>query len=201
MTPVPERFRAPVLHTVDSAMPAELVTEFGRRLFDRRDLLVRTGDDGAVDYFRWELDQVDAVSADLVASFRRRLLDHFDAWVGRPLGFELDAVDLFAALYHHGSHMTWHADRSADDPPAVAFAFYMHAEPCMFTGGELEFLDGTTVEPKNNRLVLYGAGQQHRVRPVECWSSHVLHGRWALLGWLRGRDRDVDGEDRGADPL
>lgn len=28
--------------------------------------------------------------------------------------------------------------------------------------------------------------QPHRVRPVECWSADLIHGRWAIHGWVLG---------------
>lgn len=190
---VPNRFRSPLLHIVDGAMPDEWVSAFGRWLFQNRERFVRGGDEAGVQRVNWELADVDTHCPDLLAPFKRRLIDaHLGALEPCKVPeFDLRYVEIVATLYHHGMHFVWHDDAPGYDGELVpsrrlTFTYYLHTEPKMFSGGELEFLDGTAIEPRNNRLVLFHPVQQHRVRRVECWSGHVLHGRWALSGWLHG---------------
>jgi len=190
---VPGRFMTPLVHVVDDAMPAEWVSELGKWFFAHRAQFYRGGDEEGLQRFCWELPELDKLAPDLVAPFRKRLVDAIEPALEpcRVPAFDLRFVEVTATLYHHGSHFTWHDDVPGYDGEVVpsrrlTFCYYLHTEPKMFKGGELEFLDGTTVEPKNNRLVLFHPVQQHQVRRVECWSSHVLHGRWALMGWIHG---------------
>ena len=193
---VPDRLREPIKHHVDDAMPAKFAADVGLWLHNNKDKFVRGGDDEGVSRFNYELTDVDNYTpVDMLTQFKQKLIatatspEVLDALCVPE--FDLRFVETHATLYHHGSHFDWHDDAPGPDGDLVpsrriSFCYYMHADPKMFSGGELEFLDGSTVEPKNNRLSLFHPMQQHRVRRVECWSSQFLHGRWALMGWLHG---------------
>ncbi len=191
---IPERYRKPLVHVIDGAMPDDFVDELGRWLYYHRAQFVRGGDTEGVQRFNYELCDLDRHAPELLTEFKRLLAERLTEGCeacGVDPQFELRYTECHATLYHHGSHFCWHDDAPGYDGEFVpsrrlTFCYYVHHEPKMFSGGELEFLDGTTVEPKNNRLVFFHPLQQHRVRAVECWSAHVLHGRWALMGWLHG---------------
>lgn len=193
---IPNRFREAVYHSTDDAMPPAFAGALGQWLHSNRDRFVRGGDDRGLARYNHELINVDECAPnDLLAPFKKMLI----AEASKPEvldalcvpAFDLRFVETHATCYHHGSHFNWHDDAaSATDSLVesrrITFCYYLHSEPKMFEGGGLEFLDGTVVEPKNNRLTLFHPIQQHRVNRVECWSSHFLHGRWALMGWLHG---------------
>lgn len=187
---MPERYRKALYRVVDDLMPDDLVKSMGQWLFHNRGRMAREGDDTGELHFCWHVPGADA-DCDLLPEFKARIVDEIRAAL-EPCGvddFDLGLVETAAVLYHHGGHLHWHHDAPGghDGTPAprrLSFVFFMHTEPKMFSGGELEFLDGTLIEPRNNRICFFASPQMHRVRRVECWSAHVLHGRWSLSGWL-----------------
>ncbi len=192
---VPSRFRRALVHTVDNAVPADAAGEIGRWLHEHRDALVRVGDAEGQQTFAFahpniEQDAPAALLAPVRCAISSACGPEGLAAVEVP-AFDVRGVQLGAALYHHGGHDSWHDD-VLDSTGAVAatrriaFAVYLHSTPKMFAGGELEFTDGTIVEPRHCRLALWHPAQSCRVRRVECWSAHVLHGLWALFGWMHG---------------
>ena len=189
---LPERYRAARFTTFENVMPAEWIGAAGAWLHSQRGLFSRGGDDGH-GRFNFELLEVDdlyePISA-LKAAITARISDAVKK-IGTA-DFDLEYIETHATLYHHGSHFIWHTDHEGYNGELavtrrLAYAYYLHSSPKMFRGGELEFLDGTMVEPANNRLVLFDPYQQHKIRRVECWSADFLHGRWALFGWVHGQ--------------
>lgn len=189
---LPERYRAARFTTFENAMPVEWAGATGHWLHSQRGLFTRGGDDGRGRY-NFELLEVDdlyAPIAQLKAAITARISEAVKS-VGIP-DFDLEYIECHATLYHHGSHFIWHTDHEGYNGDLavtrrLAWCLYLHSSPKMFRGGELEFLDGTMVEPANNRLVMFDPYQQHRIRRVECWSADFLHGRWALFGWIHGQ--------------
>lgn len=188
---LPERYRVPKFTIFDEVMPSEWLAEAGQWLHSQRGYFQRGGDDGRGRY-NYELLDVDE-QYDPLAELKKALVVKLGDAI-KQVGiedFDLEGIDCHATLYHHGSHFVWHTDHEdgAGEQATsrrLAYCFYLHTDPKMFSGGELEFLDGTMVEAKHNRLVVYDPRQQHRVRRVECWSADFLHGRWAVSGWLHG---------------
>lgn len=191
---VPARFREALHHVVDDAMPEEFAGKLGEWLHEHRASLAPVGDAAGKVEFGYALANVDSRS-DLFASLRKRIAnavgdeDVLEACCVAP--FELDGIDMHAMLRHHGGHQSWDTDAiGTDGQPAVSrrlvWAYYVHSDPRMFSGGEREFVDGTTVEPKHNRLHFWHPAQRSRVRQVECWSAHVLHGQWSIVGTVTG---------------
>jgi len=182
-----ERYRAARYTTFDNVMPAEWIGAAGEWLHSQRGLFTRGGDDGR-GQFNFELPDVDDLYAP-IGQLKAAIASHISDAV-KQIGtadFDLGGLDCHAALYHHGGHYAWHTDAPLPTTQGLAYALYLHSSPKMFRGGELEFLDGTMVDPTNNRLVMFDPHQQHRVRRVECWSADFLHGRWALFGWVHGQ--------------
>jgi hypothetical protein len=197
---MPERYRRALFHVSDGLMPEDWIRTMGEWLYHQRTQMTQGGDTLRQHRFAFETCNVDRI-CEHVAAFRAKLVEAIPDAL-EPCGipdWDLADVECHATLYHHGGLYDWHSDAEPgvdEDPPEdvmallarrrLAFAFYLRQEPAMFTGGELEFLDGTKVEPKNNRLVLFRPEQRHRVAPIRCWSARALHGRWALSGWLHG---------------
>jgi len=189
---LPPRYRAALYKTFDDVMPADWLADAGAWLHNQREHFVRGGDIEGAGRFNYELATVDELYKPL-GEMRAKLLGFLDEAlpVLEVPEFPLEYVETHATLYHHGSHFTWHTDAPGyDGEPVftrrVAFCLYMHSTPRMFSGGELEFLDGTAVDAVNNRVVLFHPLQQHRIRRVDCWSADFLHGRWAFFGWIHG---------------
>tara|TARA_R110000782_G_scaffold253743_1_gene341928 strand:- start:9951 stop:10649 length:699 start_codon:yes stop_codon:yes gene_type:complete len=193
---VPNRFREAIYHEIDDAMPLAYTRELGKWLYANRDKLVRGGDDRGASRFNHEITTLERdLPTELYVPFRKMLIEKaLAADVLDKLAtpdFDLRYIETHATLYHHGSHFEWHDDAPGYDQEIVptrrvTFCYYLHSDPKMFEGGELEFLDGTLITPSNNKLTLFHPVQQHRVRRVDCWSAKLLHGRWALMGWIHG---------------
>ena len=190
-TALPERYRAARFTTFDDVMPTDWLGKMGVWLHSQRGLFRRGGDEGGLGRFGYELVDVDT-EYQPVADLRSEILKRVDEAVKRVgvPDFAITLVETHATLYHHGGRYTWHNDSEASSTRRLSFALYIHSEPAMFSGGELEFLDGATVKAKHNRLVFFDPDQQHRVRPVECWSAEFLHGRWAISGWIHGEPQE-----------
>ncbi len=189
---LPERYREPKFTTFDNVMPIDWLAETGRWLHSQRGHFLRGGDDGRGRY-NWELLNVDDLYSP-IGNLKKMITAKLDDAVSQVgvEDFDLEYIECHATLYHHGSHFAWHSDRDGyNGEPAttrrLSYCMYMHSEPRMFSGGELEFLDGTKIDSKHNRMLFFDPRQQHRVRRVECWSADFLHGRWAIFGWVHGR--------------
>lgn len=186
---MPERYRRALFRRYESVMPDTWYTAMGDWLFHNKDRLVRGGGHTR---FNWEVLDFDRVTPELFAPLAAAIVERADADTLDALRvdpFDLGAVEAHLTLYHHGCWFGWHddqhAEREADrQTRAVTFAYYLHAQPRMFDGGQLQYLDGTALEPDNNTLVLSNPYQRHRVTQVACWSREALHGRWAISGWL-----------------
>ena len=190
---IPGRYREAIYTTFADVMPGKWVTDAGQWLYNNRKSFVRGGDPRGVDRFNFELVDVDRHHDD-INPLKKKLTELIPAAVKR-LGipdFDLEYIEMHATLYHHGSHFCWHDDAPGYDglfvpTRRIAYCLYMHSTPKMFKGGELEFLDGTMLEPDNNSIVMFHPLQQHRIRKVECYSAELLHGRWAFFGWIHGQ--------------
>lgn len=182
---LPERYRAARFTTFEEVMPKKWLAEVGEWLHSQRNNFRRGGDEDGRERFSYELAAMDEIykqTATLKAEVAARLDDAVKL-VGVP-DFDLEFIECHATLYHHGNHYAWHND--TEGARRLAYCLYMHTDPRMFSGGELEFADGTMVDANHGRLAIYDPNQQHRIRRVECWSAAFLHGRWALSGWIHG---------------
>lgn len=174
---VPGRLRKPLIHVVPDAMPAEWTAEVGRWLFAHR--LEGSGDD------------FDVRAPHLTAPLRTALLRLLPDALG-PCGvadFDLDRIEIIAAMHHHGGGSGWFCGLDGPTDWArrrIGFELALRTDPRMFVGGELEMLSGETVDPDNARLCWLHPIQAVRIREVECWSADPMHGRWSIWGWLHG---------------
>lgn len=191
----PERFRAPRFAVYDGLMGDEFGANVGAWLFHNRDRLKRAGvGDGRVNdqtRIAWCIRQLESVcphTTALRAAIFDRLGEACEALevpTFDPAGWEWNAT-----LHHHGCFYGWHRDvpgAHAGEPGerVLSFVYYLHSTPKLFSGGELEFQDGTLVSPDNDRLVIFPSEQRHQVRLVECWAPGVTHGRFTINGWIR----------------
>ena len=170
----------PLAHVVDDALPAEFADELLRWIYQNRGCMQRdSGYDPGSHRCSYGLTEFDERAPDLWARLRPRLLELYQAAL-KPCAepsFDLQSIQCFATLYHHGMGFCWHDDAQQDldeNLPAVpqghelvpdrrlSYSLYLNAEPKMFSGGELELMDGTVVEPKHNRFVFFNPLQQHR---------------------------------------
>ena len=203
-SPLPERYRDPKYTIFENLMPTDWLADVGQWLHSQRGQFLRGGDDGRGRY-NWELLNVDELY-DQISYLKQAITDKIDDAV-KQVGiedFDLEYIECHATLYHHGSHFVWHTDREGyNGQPAttrrLSYCLYMHSEPRMFSGGELEFINGTQIDSKHNRIIFFEPRQQHRVRRVECWSADFLHGRWAIFGLVHGQrvgsaDDPLEGE-------
>ena len=148
-------------------------------------------------YRVFRLSSLELEAESLTGEFRKKLCETLPASLpacGVP-DFMPQSVTVSANLHHHHGFMGW-TQEAFDDAGALvenrvlAYQYILHTNPRMFTGGEIELSDGTSIEPINNRLVLYHPAQIAKIRLVECYSAHPLHGRWSLSGHAYGR---IDG--------
>lgn len=185
---VPGRLRKPLALAIENAMGDPWTADVGRWLFEHRASMVVD----ARSPWRAAYDLIDfgAASPDLAAPLRAAVLDRLDEGL-EACGiaeFDLVGFDVHASLFHHGGICAWSDGIHGDDEcqRRIGFELMLQQDPKMFSGGELEFLDGSTIEPRNGLLVFTNPVQTKRVREVECWSMHPIHGRWSIWGWLLG---------------
>lgn len=187
---LPARFQPAKLHQVENALPAEVGGLIGKVLYERRDRFARAGDDlGEKDWF-WYWPESERLLADQLKELRVAILEQIPE-VCSKFGiepFEPKMVSMEPRLYHHGSLRDWHdevsAEGASETEPFLCVYYWMQSSPALFSGGEVEFLAGDVVAPRNNLLVFTDGHQMRKVRPVECWSSHVLHGSWSIVTWI-----------------
>ena len=190
---VPGRMRVPMFDVVDDFMPLEWAGELGKWLYSQRTNMVRYGDEEGHYRYSYELDGVDNLNPKRLTKFKKALVDQFPKSLTKieVPDFDLQHIDISGSCYHQGHHYNWHdglSDYADQIVPSrrIAYCYFMHSDPKMFSGGDLEWVNGSMVEPKNNRLVLYHPVQQHRITSVECWSSQIMHARWSISGWVHG---------------
>lgn len=193
----PARFRKAVV----AEHPEFLGPEFGGALSEwlrhAAPQWSRGGDKQGRARFNWEILNLENCWPQ-VADLRAALLEHVDEFCEQldVPEFDVTAVETILTLYHNGSHFAWHNDsRLMDgvtlaDTRRITFCYYMHKQPRMFTGGELEFMDGTAIEPTHDKLVVFHPFQQHRIRRVQCFDADALAGRFAVMGWIHGAPTD-----------
>lgn len=95
-----------------------------------------------------------------------------------------------AMVFHDGQRFGWHSDhyKSSDlheeETRTITFLYYMQQTPRLFTGGELEFFDGSMIDHADDMLLFIDPWQRHQVREVACKLSNPRDGRWAISGWV-----------------
>ena len=101
-------------------------------------------------------------------------------------------VEMAMSAYLGGGFFAKHVDAGPRFPTRrLSFAYYFHAEPRRFRGGELLLHDGdgqagfTRIEPQHNSIVFYPAWALHEVTAVAGDFKDFRDARFAIHGWLR----------------
>lgn len=124
--------------------------------------------------------------------FRGRLLEPLPAvlaMLGQPV-YGLSGIELQATATSDGEFFSRHVDVGPAhlSRRVLSFTFFLHREPCPFTGGELMIYpcggDAVTVAPRRNTIVFFPAGVEHEILPVECGSKAFADGRINVNGWF-----------------
>lgn len=176
---IPDRLQRTKVHTVPDAVPKAWGQDMGRWLHAQRHLLAPV----SLNDQRWHYEMpVD--DCELAPEFRRCLFEHLKPALDTlRIMIEPGAMVEFGATLHHHRHGgAW--TRATDRAPeaSLAFSLFLNSLPKQYTGGELEFQDGFSIEPQMGCLVFWPAPTIHRVRVVECYAAHAIYGRWSLSG-------------------
>lgn len=94
-----------------------------------------------------------------------------------------------------------HNDNSSPDTAhrVLTFVYYFHRLPKGFSNGQLRLYDRKVaggyryaadtyrdIEPLDNSIVFFEAGEMHEVLPVNCPSQQFLDSRFTINGWIGG---------------
>ena len=180
---VPGRLRRPLVHVVPEAMPGAWCAELSRWLFEHRMEMVTMQDERRVAHDLQIGDKAPALMAQLRATLLAQLPAAIEACAVSD--FDLTGTRLIASLMHRHCFADWVAG-ATDGDARICFELTMHTDPPMFSGGEVEFLNGDTIAPANAQMLWLHPLQPFRIREVECWSNHALDGRWSIWGALCG---------------
>lgn len=111
--------------------------------------------------------------------------------------FPLAMVESQLTAAGEGQFYKVHQDDGRSLPRALSCIYYLHREPRGFAGGTLRLYDCiekngspnpadtfTTVEPVNNRMVVFPSEEFHEAMPVRCPSGEFADYRFAVTNWL-----------------
>ncbi len=117
--------------------------------------------------------------------------------------FPLKTVESQLTAGNDGDYYQSHLDADETGPQhrAIACVYYFFREPKGFSGGDLRLYDSLdhggqrvrsdsfqTVEPVNNRLVVFTATTFHGLRPIRCPSKEFEDSRFAVPNWIHRSD-------------
>jgi hypothetical protein len=91
------------------------------------------------------------------------------------------ALTMTAKMFHHSGYHWWHVP---DKTAWLGYRIFMHSHPKRYSGGEVEFTDGTTVEPIGGSCLFFDPKQAQRTKPVDCWTPNLQDGRWTIEGMI-----------------
>jgi hypothetical protein len=163
----------------DNSMPPVFIEALGKHLFEQRETFgQRNTEHGA---FWVAAKQLDQSSFELGAVLRAKVIEKA-AEAAAKLAIALPPErppSMLPMLLHHGCALGWQPE--PDLASALLYEFTLHSEPKMFSGGELEFVDGGSLENRM-RLVLRVAEQLRRLMPDEM----PLFTRISATDWVQG---------------
>lgn len=197
---LPERFRTSRTFAAKlGGLSDEWLGEMGRWLHLHRAAMspMAGGEEGAEQaFYGLRLDDICPMLPKLRAAIAAVAPQVVEA-MGAPGDWQVgDRID---AVLHHNGHATpwWQVEAGS---PWISWEIVLHSDPKMWTGGELTFSDGKTVEPQHGHAVFFDPTIRHKVGRVECWSAMAIHGRWSLCGHILNRPPAVADESKPADP-
>ncbi len=202
-------FDKPLLYPIAGAMGKDFAAALIEWTSSNRDRFA-IGGDGV---HRRDVELPDADGVELVDELGRRVLELYpealEACKVEP--FEVAWLERHLIGYLQGDRFGWHTDHFQsslslrEETKAITFLYYAHRDPRGFTGGGLEFFDGSVLEPDNDLLAFFNPYQRHRVLPVKVHGDAWLDGRWSVAGWAhrpeRGELPTWDQEPGHAEPL
>ena len=120
--------------------------------------------------------------------------------LGTP-DFRLGDFEIQLTASNDGDYFKAHADQSPEQSGAadrqITYVYYLHREPRPFAGGGLLLYGGrpepfvyanvrsvTSIEPRNNCLVVFGSRRWHELDMVRCPSGKFADSRFTVNGWL-----------------
>jgi SM-20-related protein len=73
----------------------------------------------------------------------------------------------------------------------MTMVYYLHREPCAFTGGRLRLFDlggdqSIEIEPTHDSLLVFPSSARHEVERISCPGDAFSDGRFAVNIWLCG---------------
>ncbi len=116
--------------------------------------------------------------------------------------FPLEMIESQLTAAGEGQFYKVHSDDGPALPRALSCIYYLHREPRGFAGGELRLYDCieeqgtrnpadtyTSLEPVNNRMVVFPSGEFHEAMPVRCPSGDFTDYRFAVTNWLHRSEK------------
>ena len=180
--PIPSRYLPTRLHVVPDAMPAEWINRMGLWLHAHRADLRPSHHGANGDRWLWRMEGTAFDEGEHLPALRSCVMRHLDA-AAKALQVEPKGeIGMHARMLHHGNGSGWSVWTSEE--AAIGFEFFLYSVPKQFAGGEVEFQDGTIVEPVRGSLVFWPGAAMQRVRRVECYSALAAHGRWSIAGYV-----------------
>lgn len=99
----------------------------------------------------------------------------------------LEIIDMQLTVSHAGDYFKPHYDNNYPETAErrITFVYYL-GERETFTGGMLHFPEmAIGVEPSDDSLVFFNAGELHEITPVKQRAKAAPAARYTLNGWLR----------------
>ena len=114
------------------------------------------------------------------------------------------SIEMGMRVYLNGGFYRPHRDNSARIHAArsISFVYFFNCQPPRFSGGDLllydcavhtsarSFGEFSRFVPLRNSIVFFPSACWHQVTPVQCCTSDLRDGRWALNGHLWRRSRN-----------
>lgn len=196
--------RSPKFLVIDDFLPASLVAD----LLDHA--LACSGDFEPTRVIREGESQLDSEArlssqceqglGPCKAAYKSAIHARFDEFVA-ALGmqpFAIDKTELQLIAHGDGAFYKPHIDTQtaidglgATNYRAISAVYYFHQEPRQFSGGEIAIHPfggagpAESIEPRQNRLVVFPSIARHEVCKVSCPSGEFAHSRFAINCWLR----------------
>ncbi len=133
---------------------------------------------------------------ELKACFKRVLPDAIQHL--KLSAFELYKTELELVAHGNGAFYNTHIDTAIDKNDetvrVLTAVYYFHAEPKVFSGGNIRLLpirnspeeqNYIDIEPCNDRLLIFPSWVPHRVMPVLSESTDFKDSRFAINCWYR----------------
>lgn len=185
-------------YKVERGIMGKDYTEALRRfLWENRGMLELGGDGDR--RRNWEIADIEHVCPDLISPLRAEIESRMEGAL-KVCGvdkFDIHWTELHAICHHEGQQFQWHTDHFESsnvrrpETRTMTFTYYFRTKGDNYDGGQLEFFDGTLIDPRDDMLVWCDPYQCHRVRKVSMKSRQLMDARWAIIGWVHCREEDI----------